>query len=529
MISGLLQISRLTRAGYVLVREGALAIADGLPVPAVLRPFLRVARFFEKRSVAEHSRVRRLTDAFNRLGPSYIKLGQFLATRRDVVGAEIANDLEHLQDKLAPFEQDKAIKQIEEALEAPLGDLFQRFDAPVAAASIAQVHSATLVVNEGDAAHAVAVKVLRPAVRRRFARDLETYYFTARMAERFVPDARRLKPVAVVDTLARSVEMEMDLRLEAAALSEFAENTADDPGFRVPKVYWTHTSRNVLTMEWIDGIRMSDVAALRAAGHDLKQLGATLIQSFLRHAMRDGFFHADMHQGNLFVDADGRIAAVDFGITGRLPHKDRRFLAEILYGFITRNYRRVAEVHFEAGYVPADQSIDDFAQALRAIGEPLQDKRADEISMGRVLAQLFQVTELFAMQTQTQLIMLQKTMVVVEGVARTLDPSLNMWNTAEPVVREWMESELGAAGRLSHVAEGAQSLGKVMGDFPTLLMRAERASEYMVSMAEHGVRLDRDSIQAIASSHAKAERWGQRAQWVIAVSLAAIALHLWIS
>ena len=326
----------------------------------------------------------RLSTALTSLGPSYIKLGQFLATRDDIIGRELAADLATLQDRLPPFSQDEARKAVEDALEAPIDTLFAEFGPPVAAASIAQVHKAS--VREPDGAlKPVAVKVLRPGIEQRFNKDLDSYFFAARMIERFHPPSRRLRPEAVVETLAKSVAIEMDLRMEAAAISEMAENSKNDEGFRVPQVDWSRSARRVLTLEWIDGMPIADHDALRAQGHDLKALGARLMQTFLRHAMRDGFFHADMHPGNLFVDEEGRIVAVDFGIMGRLGLKERRFLAEILHGFITRNYRRVAEVHFEAGYVPRRHSVELFAQALRAIGEPIMDRPASEISMAQLL------------------------------------------------------------------------------------------------------------------------------------------------
>jgi ubiquinone biosynthesis protein len=301
-----------------------------------------------------------------------------------------------------------------------------------------------------------------------------------------------------------------------------AENTAKDPGFRVPAVDWQRTSRRVLTLQWVGSTPLNDIAALKAAGHDLRRLGATVIQSFLRHAMRDGFFHADMHQGNLFVDPDGTLVAVDFGIMGRLSPKDRRFLAEILYGFIKRDYTRVAQVHFDAGYVPRSHSVETFAQALRAIGEPLMDKDAEEISMARLLGQLFHVTEQFDMQTQPQLLLLQKTMVVVEGVARTLDPKLNMWTTAEPVVEEWMQSKLGPEGRIQEAAEGAALLGRLVGGLPELLEGAERVAQVMA--AGGGIRLDRETSEAIAESQVRQGRTGRIALWIGALALVVIAL-----
>jgi ubiquinone biosynthesis protein len=305
-----------------------------------------------------------------------------------------------------------------------------------------------------------------------------------------------------------------------------ADNTKDDEGFRVPKVDWTRSARRVLTLEWIYGIPIADHYKLRAEGHDLKALGAHLMQTFLRHAMRDGFFHADMHPGNLFVDKERRIVAVDFGIMGRLGMKERRFLAEILYGFITRNYMRVAEVHFEAGYVPRKHSVAQFAQALRAIGEPIMDRPASEISMAQLLGQLFQYTEVFDMQTRPELIMLQKTMVVVEGVGRSLDPELNMWVVSEPVVKEWLESQLGAAARIEQAAEGAVSVGRFVGDLPKLLRQAERTVHAFGAMVDEGLRLDDESVERLAEAQRAHDRWSRLGIWVGALALVAIALAM---
>ncbi len=515
---------RLAGAGFVLAREGAFA---GVPLDEVPagppRVMLRLSRLIERRKKTD-AVAERLTTALNRLGPSYIKLGQFLATRPDLVGAEVALTLGKLRDEIEPFPEAEARETIEKALGRPVESLFASFSPPVAAASISQVHKATIDTEDGP--RAVAVKVLRPGIRSRFRRDLDTFYAGARTLERLDPKARRLRPVAVVDTLARSVTIEMDLRLEAAALSEMAEATASDPGFRVPTVLWERTARDVLTLEWIDGIKLSNIAALEAAGHDLPALAETLMQSFLRHALRDGFFHADMHQGNLFVDAEGDIVAVDFGIMGRLSRAERRFLAEILYGFIRRDYRRVAEVHFEAGYVPGGHSIDDFAQALRAIGEPIHGQRARDISMARLLSLLFEVTELFDMQTRPELIMVQKTMVVVEGVSRSLDPDFDMWRASEPVVRDWIERFLGPIGQIERVAEGMGAFGRLAAELPRLAERTERLSAEMDRMTAHGLRLDPETVAGIGRSEARAARWGRVALWVIAIAAVVIAWKL---
>jgi ubiquinone biosynthesis protein len=517
-LSVLPNIMRLARAGFVMAREGALRLADPIELPAGIRTLLRLGRLVEKRSARDGAEG--LARALQRLGPSYVKLGQFLATRPDVVGVRVARDLERLHDRVEPFPQEIAEAVVAEALGMKLTDRFVAIGPPVAAASIAQVHRATIIDVDGRE-KAVAVKILRPGVTRRFARDLSAFFAIARLIERWVPKTRRLKPVVVVETLARSVAIEMDLRLEAAALSEIAENTAADPGFRVPAVDWERTARGVLTMEWIDGVKLTDRAGLAAAGHDLPALGRHLMQTFLRHAMRDGFFHADMHPGNLFVDSAGTLVAVDFGITGRLGAKERRFLAEILHGFIVRDYRRVAEVHFEAGYVPQDESVDEFARALRAIGEPIHSRTADQISMARLLTLLFEVTELFQMQTRPELLMLQKTMVVVEGVARSLDTRLDMWATAEPVVREWIERNLGPVGIAETAVDELRQLARGLAAGPDLLLRLERISVELEDVVRGGLSYSEESIEAIVSGVRRGALMGNLALWVIAITLVA--------
>ncbi|WP_181707929.1 2-polyprenylphenol 6-hydroxylase [Chthonobacter rhizosphaerae] len=504
---------RLARGAFVLAREGvATAFPLPEPIPMPIRLLLGLARLIQRPAAGDRDGAERITRAVNRLGPSYVKLGQFLATRPDVVGRRMAADLSALQDNVPAFGETVARAEVMAAFGVPVETAYATFGPPIAAASIAQVHRAEVDDPITGERRTVAVKVLRPGVARRFARDLNSFYIAARAIERLHPPSRRLKPRAIVDTLARSVALEMDFRLEAAALSEMAENTAADPGFRVPAVIWERTSKSVLTMEWIDGLKLSKVDRLVEEGHDTVALAATLIQSFLRHAMRDGFFHADMHQGNLFVDRDGALVAVDFGIMGRLGAKERRFLAEILYGFIRRNYRRVAEVHFEAGYVPAHHDVDTFAQALRAIGEPLQGHTAADISMARLLTQLFEVTELFDMQTRPELIMLQKTMVVVEGVARTLDPQLDMWRTAEPVVSEWIARNLGPVGRIEEAAGTIGSLVRLAGQLPTLARDLEAAAA-----------ADRDRNLFLERQRWSLERLVWPA-WIAALALAGLAV-----
>lgn len=482
---------RLAHAGFVFAREGAFVDVDPILVPPGARLPLALANLIARRGV---SGLAGLSRAIDRLGPSYVKMGQFLSTRPDIVGARVALELESLQDRVTPMGRQAAVHIIETAFGAKIDTVFDEFGEPVAAASIAQVHRAAVTTPEGR--RDVAVKVLRAGIERRFARDLADMFFAAGLAERVAPVMRRLRLVQVVETLARSVRMEMDFRLEAAAASEFAENSKDDPDIRAPTIDWDRTTREVMTMEWVDGTPLADPERLAALGFDPRALARTLIQTFLRHALRDGFFHADMHQGNFFVDSAGRIVAVDFGIMGRLGLKERRFLAEILYGFIRRDYQRVAEVHFEAGYVPIVHRVEDFAQAIRAIGEPIHSRTADQISMAKLLTLLFEVTALFDMQTRVELVMLQKTMVVVEGVARKLDPQLNMWSTSEPVVSAWILENLGPKGRLEDAGRGLASLLTLIAESPRRLGDIARKLEsFEVEARDTPSRLEADAVR----------------------------------
>lgn len=501
----------LARVGYVLTREGVFALIPSSRVPAIARPAIWVARLLARRN--NEGRAARIMAALTRLGPSYVKLGQFLATRPDIVGISLARDLEGLQDRMPPFAQAIAEKEVEAALGKPVTALFTRFGPPVAAASIAQVHEAEIRLEDGSTRR-VAVKILRPGIADLFQRDIAAQGFVARLIERLVPDARRLRPADVVATLKRTVELEMDLRFEAAALSEMAENTAGDPEFSVPQVDWATSARNVLTMDWVDGIKLADLAAIDAVGIDRVDLARITMQNFLRHALRDGFFHADMHQGNLFATREGKLVAVDLGIMGRLGPKERRFLAEILFGFITRDYRRIAEVHFEAGYVPAHHSVEAFAQALRAVGEKIHGRNAADISMAELLGLLFEITGLFDMATRTELVLLQKTLVVVEGVSRTLDPRFNMWVVSEPVIRDWIERNLGPIGRLEEVGRDARALLSIAKTLPAIVMR----SEHVLAAAERGINAPPQPARGPLMLPLTI------AAWIIALALIAIAL-----
>jgi ubiquinone biosynthesis protein len=511
---------RLHHAARVLARHDALIpreYLDGLPL--TLRMARRLLGTRERDDKIAPPGVR-LAGALESLGPAYIKLGQVLATRPDLIGADVARALETLQDRLPPFSTEDAKKQIEASLLKPMAELYSSLSDPVAAASIAQVHAGETA---DEVPKKVAVKVLRPGIAQEFAKDLSAFAFAARMAERYSAEARRLRLRAVVDTLALSVALELDLRMEGAAASELAENTKNDRDFRVPAIDWNRTAGHVLTSEWIDGTPIRDPKDVEAAGHDPKRIAVVVVQSFLTQALRDGFFHADLHPGNLFVDGEGRLVAVDFGIMGRLDVPMRRFLAETLGGFLARDYMRVAQVHYGAGFVPRSHPIETFAQALRAVGEPIFGRTARDVSMAKLLAQLFDTTYRFDMQAQPQLILLQKTMVVVEGVARALDPDFDIWEASRPVVETWMLEQIGPEARLKEVGDGVNALGRLARDLPQLLRNAEIVS---TMLADGGMRLHPDTVRQIADAQAQRTRHMRAAIWIAALALGVIAAGL---
>ena len=471
-MSGLLRLMRLVRMLRLLLAQDALLPPDFFTAaPWRVRLARRIFVLGVPR-YQDEARGRALSDKIRKLGPTYIKLGQFLATRPDIIGPAMAKDLTHLQDRLPPFDDQQVQRILTGEFDAPEA-VIKDMGPAVAAASIAQVHRAT----HRQTGEKLAVKILRPGVEERLRGELALLARMAQWAERFIPATHRLRPVDAIATLARSIQGETDFRMEAAALSEMGENSAADKGFRVPPVIWEASSQRVLTMGWVDGVPASDVDALEKAGHDLADLAVRLLQIFLTLTLRDGFFHADMHQGNLLVQDDGTIVAIDLGICGRLDTDSRRFLAEILHGFITRDYKKLAEVHIEAGYVPAHHDVHEFAQALRSVGEPIRDRDADEISMGRVLAQLFQITEQFEMATQPQLLLLQKTMVTVEGVARSFDPKVNIWDASEDIVATWLRRQIGPQAVLDDMRDNAGRTFRALRRLPDTLQKAERGAE----------------------------------------------------
>lgn len=511
MIRTARNLARLFVIIRTLARHNALFIqelGDTLPGLALL------GRLLSRRRVKGRPG-ERLAAALTELGPTFIKLGQALSTRSDLVGEQIAADLAKLQDRLPPFPAEQAVAIIEEQLGKPLDQVFTKFDRrAVAAASIAQVHFAETIQGA-----LVAVKVLRPGIEHAFRRDINLLYWLTEVALRAQPRLIRLRPVEVVEIFDHTCQMEMDLRMEAAAASELADNFRDDPWFRVPKVDWDRTAQRVLTLERIHGIKVDETEALIAAGHDLNQITAIASASFFNQVFRDGYFHADLHPGNLFVNESGGVTVVDFGIMGRLDRATRYYLADMLLGFLTGDYRRVATVHFQAGYVPAHQSIEIFTQACRAIGEPLLNKPLNEISVGRLLAQLFAVTEQFEMETQPQLLLLQKSMLTAEGVGRTLNPEINMWELARPLIEDWMREHRGPEAR---VVDEIESAFKALRHLPD----AVRGTQRMAELLEKGVRLAPESITALTQAHARRRRIETWPLWAAIAALTAAVVWL---
>ncbi len=505
-----MRLLRLIRMLRLLLAQDALLPPDFFTeAPLRIRVLRRVFAFGAPR-YDDSRRGEMLSDKIRKLGPTYIKLGQFLATRPDIIGPVMAQDLRLLQDKLPPFADKQVSKILAAELDAP-DSIITDMGPPIAAASIAQVH----VARHALTGEKLAVKILRPGVEERLAGELALLGQVAKFAEKFFPVTRRLRPVDAIATLARSINGETDFRMEAAALSEMAENIADMDGFNVPKIIWEASGRRVLTMGWIDGVSAADQETLLKDGHDLSQLATRLLQIFLTLVLRDGFFHADMHQGNLLVQKDGTIVAIDLGICGRLDEDSRRFLAEILHGFITRDYVRLAEVHMEAGYVPSHHDKYEFAQALRSVGEPIRDRDADDISMGRVLSQLFMITEQFEMATQPQLLLLQKTMVTVEGVARGLDPKVNIWDASETLVADWLRRQIGPQALLQDLQKNARRGLHALKKLPDTIEQAERSAEALQNY------VDRPPV-------AQPDRTARRLGWLaLLAGLTACGLSVW--
>ena len=472
----------LIKIGRALARSNSLSVFEEFYKPPLsIKILMRIFSLttFNKDS-DNKSPGERLKNSFLTLGPAFIKLGQFLATRPDIVGQEFSQELQKLQDQMPAFD----ISQSKDALRKELGEeKYQQItylSKPIAAASIAQVHFAKIINNEKKEID-VAIKILRPNIEKIFHKELDALRFLASIIEFSVKKSRRLKLVKIIDLLKEITNIEMDLRYEAAAASELKKNTNLDEGFKVPSIFWDFTGQRVLTIEKVEGISIKDKELLIKNKIDLKKISRLLIQNFLRQAVGDGFFHGDMHQGNLFVDKNENIVPVDFGIMGRLDLANRKYLAEILYGFINRDYEKVAKVHFIAGLVPNTESIDNFTQALRTIGEPIFGQSARNISAGKLLARLFEVTEKFNMATQPQLLLIQKTMVVVEGVARSLDEDANIWEISKPVLQGWLNNEIGPKNRIDKILRTTTELLDKLPELPEMINRANKAMELLNS------------------------------------------------
>ena len=473
MLKRLFQLFKIARK---LASSGALDTINQIySVPLILRIFFDLMSIGSEKKIINSTKRpgEKLCDALEGMGTTFIKLGQFLATRPDIIGEDLVNDLEKLQDKLPPFKKSISEKIIKKEIGEKLFNNIIDFSEPIAAGSIAQVHLAKIKIENEN--KDVAIKILRPEIEKVFNEELDALMLFAYFIENTINKAKRLKLVEVVHLLTEITNIEMDLRFEAAAANELYENTKNDLGFNVPKIYWPYTSKKVLTLDKVVGISIREEALLNEKGIELKKLAENLIQHFLKQAVRDGFFHGDMHQGNLFVDNDGNIIPVDFGIMGRLDENNRRYLAEILYGFIQRDYIKVAEVHFQAGLVPPATSKAEFAQALRSVGEPIFGQSVKDISGGNLLAQLFEITEKFNMATQTQLLLLQKTMVVVEGVARKLYPETNIWEVSRPILENWIKNLKSPKTTIDNAINTSGEILKRIPDFPGFMDKANNA------------------------------------------------------
>lgn len=491
MLKTLGQLGRLIKAGWVLSRYDALVpkeFADLLPLP--LRILGGISRIGAKGGDLRPGQ--RLARALAGQGPAYVKFGQLLATRPDIVGHEMADDLGELQDRMPPFPTEEAKAEIARALGRSVEDIFETFSDSIAAASVAQVHKAK-IKGGGD----VAVKVLRPQIEKQARREFESFLLGAKLVEFFVKASRRIEPVKFIETLSEAAEIELDLRIEAGSASELKENLADFEGIQIPDVVWDLSARRVLTIEWVNGASISDSAALDDMKVDRVALAQRVMRCFLTMALHHGFFHADLHQGNMFVAKNGDLVLIDFGIMGRLDEKARNVYAQIIYGFIRRDYRAAAQAHFDAGYVPSHYNVDAFATALRSVGEPIFGRSAEGMDMSRVMQQLFDVTHVFDMHTRPELILLQRTMVVVEGVARIIDPQINIWEASEPVVKDYIAAKLGPKAILGKMKKSGDAALHLLDAFPQFAAAAEEAAQQIL---DGGLQLSDDTVDRLADA-----------------------------
>ena len=509
----------LFKLGRKVAKSDILKITSKFQEPPFLIKILfkiLAFSFSQKKQINLHQdEGERLSSSLESMGTTFIKLGQFLATRPDIIGEELSKKLENLQDKLPPFSLINAKEIIKNDLGNETYNSIINLSEPVAAASIAQVHKAQ--INDDGTIKEVAIKILRPNIKKIFNDEIDAMMLFAFFIESFIKKTKRLKLVEVVFLLKEITNLEMDLRFEAAAANEYAENTKNDIGFRVPQIYWNFTSENVMTLDWVEGVSIRETENLQKKNINTKKIASDIIQHFLRHAVRDGFFHADMHQGNIFIDNNGQIVPIDFGIMGRLDKLSKRFLAEILFGFIQRDYKKVAEVHLIAGLVPKNVPVDDLAQALRSIGEPIFGQAVKDISGGKLLKQLFDVTEKFNMPTQPQLLMLQKTMVVVEGVARKLNPDTNIWITSKPVLENWLKETKDPLNTINETLQNTSEVIKRLPEFPEIMDKANQALTYLASG-----QIPQNSNSYTALNNKKSEMVAFRNQSIIGILVVVI-------
>jgi len=493
----------LFKIGRKLSTSGAISsIYEIYKPPLLIKVFFFVVgfNFKEEEKNTNLSEGEKLCNALQEMGTTFIKLGQFLATRPDIIGEDVSKKLEKLQDKLPAFDTYEAKKILKDELGQENFDKIKDISNPIAAASIAQVHFAKIEIS--NQTKNVAFKILRPKIEKVFNEELDALMLLAYMIQSFIKKTKRLKLIEVVQLLREITNVEMDFRFEAAAANELYENTKNDIGFKVPQIFWNYTSKKVLCLDRIDGIPIREVENLKKQNIDVKRIAKNVIQYFLKHAVEDGFFHADMHEGNLFVEKNGDIVPVDFGIMGRLDKNNRKYLAEILYGFIKRDYKKVAEIHVLAGLVSNKVSKDDFAQALRSIGEPIFGQSAKNISGSKLLSQLFEITEKFNMHTQIQLLLLQKTMVVVEGVARKLDPNTNIWEISKPVLENWLKKIKDPVNKAGEMIDEASEIFKKLPNLPVIM---DRANDVMTLIAEGKFNPNTLAYQSLREEELKLE------------------------
>jgi ubiquinone biosynthesis protein len=415
----------------------------------------------------------RLRRALESLGPIFVKFGQMLSTRRDLLAPDIANELALLQDRVPPFPVDQALATLESLYGKPVETVFRDFDrTPIASASVAQVHFAELP--DGTE---VAVKILRPGIERVIAHDIALLETAALLLDKLWVDGRRLKPREVVAEFAKYLHDELDLMREAANCSQLRRNFTDSPLLLVPEVHWDWCGRSVMVMERMHGVPISQSEALIAQGNDLSALSRAGVEIFFTQVFRDGFFHADMHPGNIFVHRDGRYIALDFGIMGTLNEVDKNYLAQNFLAFFKRDYRRVATAHIEAGWVPAHTRVDEFEAAIRTVCEPIFDRPLKDISFGKTLLRLFQTARRFEMEVQPQLVLLQKTLLNIEGLGRQLDPELDLWTTAKPFLERWMDQQMGWRALVRGMREEAPTWAATLPQLPRLVHDALREPE----------------------------------------------------